>query len=278
MKPLLSVWIDLLKEASERRWILAIAAGITLILLTMACALQLDVVDGALAATRFFGKPIRTDIGAVDQTLRPLFEAVSDLLYYGSLTIGIFVSADFGPSLLEPGRIEQLLALPLRRWELLAGTFLGVLTLVLVGNLYASLGVTAILGVKTGYWTVKPVASALMATVAFISLYGVILATSLFVRSASISGTAGFLLFIAGIVASFEKEVAGLFKPGIGRVFFEIICVPLPKIGSLGVFSQDLGYVSLPDWLQVSRLLLGHVLFGGACLMIGLFHFERKDF
>jgi Cu-processing system permease protein len=50
----------------------------------------------------------------------------------------------------SPGRIEHLLALPVRRAELVLGTFLGVIALVLLGAVYASAGLVLVLGSKTG--------------------------------------------------------------------------------------------------------------------------------
>ena len=99
--------------------------GFTLLLGVLLSALRLEVVDGALAATRLFGSDLGTDIRAVDVALRPVFRIAAYLVFYGGLILGILSSADFGSSLLTPGRIGHLLAQPVRRWELLVGTWLG---------------------------------------------------------------------------------------------------------------------------------------------------------
>src|SRR5690606_960046 len=44
---------DILREARARRWVLALAGGTTLLIVVVALGLQLEVVDGALAASRF---------------------------------------------------------------------------------------------------------------------------------------------------------------------------------------------------------------------------------
>ena len=107
-----------------------------LVLLFLGLALRLEVVDGALAATRLFGAALDTDVRSVDVALRPVFQAAAYAIFYGGLAFGVLACADFGPSLLAPGRIEHLLALPVRRPELIGGTFLGVLLLASCGALY----------------------------------------------------------------------------------------------------------------------------------------------
>src|SRR5262249_41105822 len=135
-----AVALDLLREAASRRWFLALGGAITLLLAVLGLALQIEVVDGALAATRLFGEVMRTDIQSVDVALRPVFRAAAYVVCYGGLAFGVLACADFAPSLLAPGRIEHLLSLPVRRWELCAGTFLGVMALAVGGAVYGAGG------------------------------------------------------------------------------------------------------------------------------------------
>ncbi|HZA14080.1 MAG TPA: hypothetical protein VE618_06275 [Myxococcaceae bacterium] len=117
---LLNVARDLIREALTRRWFLALFIGITLILLTLGMSLEMDVVDGALAGVRLFGSVLDTSIRSVDTALRPVFMAAAAAIFYGGTAFMILASSDFAPSLLSPGRIEHLLSLPVRRWQLLA--------------------------------------------------------------------------------------------------------------------------------------------------------------
>ena len=72
---------------------LALAAGTTLLIVLAALGLELEVVDGALAASRFFGSPFRHDIRPADIALRPLFE---DLLsaFRQDVTVSGYASWD----------------------------------------------------------------------------------------------------------------------------------------------------------------------------------------
>ena len=75
MRPVFGIAGYVLREAASRKFILAFMIGITLILLVLSLSLKLEVLDGALAATRLFGNTVHTSIRAVDVALRPLFQA-----------------------------------------------------------------------------------------------------------------------------------------------------------------------------------------------------------
>jgi len=273
-----AVAMDLLREAASRKWFLALAIGITAVLGILAFALRLDVVDGALAATKFFGQTIRTDIRSADVALRPVFQATAYMIFYGGLVFGIVACADFGPSLLAPGRIEHLLALPLRRSELLAGTFLGVLALSVMGALYGAGGLALILGLKTGVYTVRPVLAALLASVTFAAIYGAMLAVAVVVRSAAISAATGVFLLVAGTIAGNRDKLDSFFEEGIARTIFRAVTLLLPRVSTLANASSDLAG-SLPiDGLALASQVAGLSVFGFAALALGVHLFEQKDF
>lgn len=267
-----------LREARSRKFILAFLVGITLLLLTLALSLKVEVLDGALAATRLFGSLVETDIRSVDVALRPVYRAAAYLVFYGGLLFGIMGCADFGPSLLSPGRIEHLLALPLRRWELLAGTFLGVMALALGAALYGSGGLVLILGVKTGVWTAGPLLAALLASAGFAALYAVMLTTATLVRSAALCAAAGGLCLVGGILASYRANLAPLFEEGPSRSAFRAVTVLLPRLSALADAGADLAASAPLEVRSLAGLLAGVVVFGLGALALGFWHFEGKDY
>ncbi len=278
MRNALCVALDILREAASRRWFLALGVVITAGLVFLAVALRMDVVDGALAATRFFGSSMHTDIQSADVAMRPVFKAVAWVVFYGGLLFGILSCSDFGPSLLSPGRIEHLLSLPVRRWELLLGTFMGVVALGAIGSLYGAGGVCLLLGIKSGVWTARPIAAALIASVAFAGLYGPMLTSALFARSPALSAATGVLLYVLGIVAGYRVELADLFGEGLGRSLFEALTVPLPHLKQLADLCVETAGSAKVDAGSLLRSLLGITLFGLASLVVGIWRFEAKDF
>ncbi|WP_373044273.1 hypothetical protein [Vulgatibacter sp.] len=279
MSAVLSVAADLLRESLSRRWFLALGLAITALLLFLGLALRLEVVDGALAATRLFGSALGGgEIRAVDVALRPVFQAAAYVIFYGGLAFGVLACADFGPSLLAPGRIEHLLALPLRRPELLAGTFLGVLLLASAGALYGAGGLSLLLGVKTGVWTFRPMAAALLASVTFSAIYGAMLATAVFARSSALSAAVGAGLLLAGIVAGYRDELLSAFEPGVGREIFGGVTAFLPRVSAIADAAADIAGSQPVEPAVLLSLLAGLGVFGLAALALAIWRFEGKDY
>jgi len=272
-----AIGLDVLREARHRYWLVALAAAITLILIVLGVTLQLDVVDGALASTRLFGAVVGTGGTSADIFFHSVFKATTYVIFYGGLLFGIAACSDFAPSLLSPGRIESLLALPVRRWELLAGTFAGVLSLSVAGALYGAGGLTLVLGLKTGIRSIRPIAASLLASVAFAAVYGTMLVTSLFVRSAAISAAVGGMLLIAGIVAGYRTTIATAFQQGFGRSAFLAFTFILPRISALADASANFAS-SAADQTPFSPLLAGFLFFVAGMLAIGAWKFEQRDF
>jgi Cu-processing system permease protein len=275
----LAVARDLLREARARRWILALLAGATGVLVLAAFGLELEVVDGALAASRFFGgRTSAGAIGAADVALRPLFEATSYTVFYGGLFFGVVACADFAPTLLAPGRIEHLLALPVRRAELVVGTFLGVEALVLGGALYGGLGLSLIVVAKTGVFGWAPLVAALLAAAGFAAVYAVMIAAAMAVRSAALSAAAGTALVVVGIVAGFRASLAPMFERGASRALFLLLTAPVPHPSELARHAARVANAAPVDARQVLVQLGGTALFAAAALVLGVAVFERKDF
>lgn len=278
MRGVLGIAGYVLREAASRKFILAFLLGVTAVLVTLSLSLKIEVVDGALAASRLFGEVMRTDIRAVDVALKPVFMAAASLVFYGGILFGIVSCSDFAPSLLSPGRIEHLLALPLRRWHILAGTFLGVMTLAVLGALYGSLGLVLIFGVKTGYWTAGPIIAALLACVSFAAVYAVMLTTATLVRSAALCAALGGLTLVAGILAGYRTKIAPFLEEGLSRNLFKGVTLLLPRLSSLAQASMDLA-ASTPLAVQsLAMLLVGVFVFGLGVLAVGFWWFEGRDY
>lgn len=267
-----------LREALSRKFILAFMVGITLVLAVVALSLRIEVVDGALAATRLFGNMLHTSIRAVDVALRPFYMASAYIVFYGGIMFGIVACSDFAPSLLSPGRIEHLLALPLQRWHILSGTFLGVMTLAVGGSVYGAGGLTLILGFKTGYWTLGPLIAALLACVSFAAVYAVMLTTATLVRSAALCAAAGFIFLVGGIIAGQRATIGPLFEEGFSRSAFNAVTLLLPRLSTLATVGANLA-ASLPmEVKSLSALLSGVLVFGLGALALGFWRFEGRDY
>jgi Cu-processing system permease protein len=273
-----AIALDILREARSRRWVLALAAGTTLLVVLAALGLQLEVVDGALAASRFFGGRVDHEIRAADVALRPLFEGISYAVFYGGIVLGTLACADFAPALLAPGRVEHLLSLPVRRAEIVAGVFLGVEALVLCGALYGGAGISLVIWAKTGVLGWAPVASAVLAAVGFAGVYAAMALAAVLVRSAALSALAGGLVFVAGVVAGFRTELAPLFSPGPIRGAFLVLTAPLPHLSTLSGIGPRIATAAQVQLSSVAALVGGTLTFALALLAVAIVVFERRDY
>lgn len=278
MRQVLRVAQDLLLEAMRRKWFVGLFGAITLVLISLGYSLQLDVVDGAIAGSKLFGSMLSNDIVSANSVMGPLYMGTAYASFYGGAFFLAIACADFAPELLAPGRIEHLLSLPIARWQLLFGTFVGVVTLAATGTLYGAGGLTVLLGVKTGVWNGHLLVGSMVGWAGFCAIYAVMLSVNLFIRSAAVSGALGVLTLISGIMASYRESILVAMTPGFGRTLFGWSMLPVPRLGTLATISAKLAANDPVDGDVVARLLVGCFIFSGALLSVAAWRFERKDF
>lgn len=278
MRQLFRVAFDLLLEASRRRWFLGLFAAITLVLLGLGLSLQLEVVDGAIAGSKLFGQVLFEDILTVNRVLGPLYLVTAYAGFYGGAFFLALACSDFAPELLAPGRIEHLLSLPVARWQLLFGTFLGVAALAAAGTLYGALGLTLLLGLKAGAWSAQLLVGAAIGWVGFCALYSVMLTAAFFVRSAAVSGSLGVATLVLGVFASFREPIAKVIEPGVGRALFEWAMLPIPRLASLATAAARVAAEQPLEGETVARLIAGCFIFSAALLSVAAWRFEHRDF
>lgn len=274
----LAVAGDLLLQALRRKWFLALGLIMTAGLALLGLSLRMDVVDGAFAGMRLFGAVVQRDIQAADVAVRPIFKVLAYVIFYGSTVFLVLGCSDFAPRLLAPGRIEHLLSLPIRRFELIAGTYLGVLGLGALVVLYGAGGLVVILGFKAGVWTVMPILAALLGLLAFATIYAAMLATAIVVRSSALSTAVGGVLFIAGLVAGKRDSLLPIWERGIGRTIFATITLFVPRVSALGNACAGLASAERLAPGALISLLVGFLLFAGGGLALAIWLFERRDF
>ncbi|MBL8937214.1 MAG: ABC transporter permease subunit [Archangium sp.] len=277
MKQALRVAFDLLLEARRRRWFLALFGGITLVLVVLGFSLELEVVDGALAGSKLFGSLLFDDIVSADRVLSGVYLGAAYAAFYGGAFFLAVACSDFAPELLAPGRIELLLSLPIARWQLLFGTYLGVLVITALGIVYGAAGLSVLLGVKTGLWSATLLLGSLVGLAGFAAIYAVMVCVTFFVRSAAVSGAAGVVTLVLGVLASYRESLVTLMEPGVGRTLFSWVMLPMPRLGTLATVSARIAAEQALEPEVVTRLLMGTGVFTFALLAVAAWRFERMD-
>jgi ABC-type transport system involved in multi-copper enzyme maturation permease subunit len=272
---ILRVAADVVRESFAGKLILGIFGIITAGLCIFMFALDLEVVDGALAASRLFGNTLDNGISPVDVALRDLYMVMVNVVFYGSIVFGVLSTADIAPRMLAPGRVELMLSLPVRRAELVAGTYVGVAFICACASVFALGGVTIILYTKTGYFTPAPFFGALCAFVAFLPIYAVMLVATSLVRSAALAGGVGFAFAITCIAASDRTRLAYL-RPWI-RDVTGVLAAPLPRLQALGQAGADAVAGSVSTMASV-HLVLTALAFAACALAIAAAIVSGKDY
>lgn len=278
MRQVLRIAYDLLLEAARRKWFVGLFGAITVVLLLLGLTLELDVVDGAIAGSKLFGQSLMRDIIPGDTALGFLYFAVASISFYGGAIFLAVACSDFATELLAPGRIEHLLSLPVSRAQLLFGTWVGVLTLAAAGTLYGSVGLTVLLGLKSGLWSFRLVEGALLGWVGFCAIYSAMLTVVFFVRSSALSSAAGIATLIIGIFSSNRETVVAAIDSNAGRWLFRAVVMPFPRLADLGMASASLAMGRAIDWHTTGRLLAACFVFSGGLLSLAVWRFERKDY
>jgi Cu-processing system permease protein len=278
MRQVLRVAADLLAEALRRRWFLGLFGAITAVLVGLGLSLELEVVDGAIAGSKLFGELFTDEILSADRVLTPLYLATAYVGFYGGTFFLAIACSDFAVELLAPGRIEHLLSLPVTRFQLLLGTYLGVVTLGLLSVLYGAVGVVVLLGSKTGLWNGALLEGALVGWVGFCAVYAAMLASAFFVRSAALSAAVGLGTLVLGVVSSEREAIAALFEPGVRQGLFRVAVTPFPRLATLATTAAHLSTGLHVPALTTAKLLAGALLFAASLLLVAVYRFERQNF
>ena len=270
----LHIAIDVVREAFARKFMLAVIALIFFGLVALTAALELEVVEGALAAGRLFGLQVTGGgMTSIDVALRPVFQALIYAVFYLGLLFGIVATSDIAAKLLAPGRVEHLLALPLRRWELVVGTYLGVLCIAAIGTGLTVGGVSLVLFWKAGFFTAAPAIGAGMAVLWFMAIYGVMLLATTLVRSAALASGTGIMVFLLGVITSDREAFASIFRDGAMRAVVEWGIAVLPRFHTLATFGAEAsggeGVVWGPFWpLSGATVAFAVALVATACFVV----------
>jgi hypothetical protein len=275
---------DVFREAAARWTLVAYFALSSLFILVFASAVNLDIVSGALAGARIFGRSVR--IGPADVDLDRLvlgFEAgFSGFLYVVGTFLAVFATAHLVPRLQEKGTIDLYLSRPVGRVPLILSRYVAGLLLAAGNVVYLIGSVWLVVVVKTR--VVHPrfllagaiVLFAIAALLAFAFLVGVV------TSSTGVSIMATFALFFLGAILAGHAQIEAALSSEWAARMVRALYWALPKTAELGraVVSLVLGGEG-PERLRDGVRLAPFVttgLFGAGALSLACWLFRRKDF
>src|ERR1700716_40694 len=152
MKVLMANIEDVMREAAARWTLVAYFFLSTVFILIFASAINLDIVNGALAGAKLFGKEVqmRGDNSISIEKLVLGFESVfSAVLYFLCTFLAIFATAHLVPRMQEKGTIDLYLSRPVSRLKLILSRYVAGLILAASNIVYLIGSIWLIVAWKT---------------------------------------------------------------------------------------------------------------------------------
>lgn len=275
---------EVFREAAARWTLLAYFFLSTLFIVIFAAAVNLDIVDGALAGAKLFGKEIQFGAEQVDLDKLVLgFESgFSAFLYLVGTFLAVFATAHLVPRLQEKGTIDLYLSKPVSRAQLLVSRYLAGLLLAAANIAYLIGSIWIILIWKTG--VVHPrfllaggiILFVISTLLAFSFLIGVVTSSTAVAIMTSYS-----IFFISALLAAHDKIEAAMssnFWAGVIHTLYWIF----PKTSELGAGVIAFVYgEGAPERMTENITAMSYVstgLFGAGCLLLAAVLFHRKEF
>jgi ABC-2 type transport system permease protein len=268
---------DTWREALARYTLLGFAAVSALFLLILTFALNLDIVDGSLAAGTLFGKALELHgrAPAIDSVVVTGQSVFAGMLYVLGLFLAVFATGSQVPNLQRRGTVDLYVTRPITRTHLLLGRFLGAVTLVTANLLFLCGGVFIIISLKTKVWNLRFLAAGALILVVFLSYLGFMYLIGVLSSSTPLSIMLSYALYTISLPLAAHKHIAAAMDSRFWANVVHGLYWVLPKTTEVG---RDLTAYVLGRTTPALMPLATTAAFGAVCLGTALVIFNRKSF
>jgi ABC-2 type transport system permease protein len=269
--------VDTWREALARYTLLGFLLVSSLFLLILTFALNLDVVDGTLAAGTLFGRAfeMRGRTPAISDVVVTAQSVFAAMLYGLGIFLAIFATGGQIPSLQKRGTADLYLSRPVARTTLILGRFLGAITLVTANLAFLCGGVFLVISLKTHVWNARFLVAALLILLVFFSLAGFMYLVGVLSSSTPLAIMLPFALYILSLPLAAHDRIAAAMDSRVAAWTVQTLYWLLPKTSEIG---RDLVQVVLGRGSVDSTLLITTGAFGLVCLTAAVVLFCRKNF
>jgi len=276
---------DVMREAAARWTLIAYFLLSTIFILIFASAINLDIVDGALAGAKLFGKEVTMPADhqiSIEKLVLGFESGFSPVLYFLCTFLAIFATAHLVPRMQEKGTIDLYLSRPVSRVKLLLSRYVAGLILAGTNIVYLIGSIWLIVMWKTHvvhprFFLAGAVILLMIATLlAFAFVVGVI------TSSTAVSIMTSYGLFFFGVMlAAHDRLAAAVSKEWQASLINRLYWI-IPKSAELG--EAVVAYVSgnqVPQPIAAALSPMPFVttaIFGFICLILASWLFQRKEF
>jgi ABC-2 type transport system permease protein len=282
MKVLMANIEDVMREAAARWTLVAYFFLSTIFILIFASAINLDIVDGALAGARLFGKQVEVSgTMSIEKLVMGFESGFSGVLYVLCTFLAIFATAHLVPRMQEKGTIDLYLSRPVSRVKLILSRYTAGLILAGSNVLYLIGSIWMIVAWKTHvfyprFFLAGGVILFLIATLlAFAFLIGVI------TSSTAVSIMATYGVFFFGVMLAGHARIEAALSKEWQAAGIKLLYWIMPKTAELA--TAVVAYVAGPqmhnEFLQITPApFISTAIFGLVCLVLASWLFQRKEF
>jgi ABC-2 type transport system permease protein len=269
--------VDTWREALARYTLLGFAVVSALFLLTLTFALNLDIVDGSLAAGTLFGKAFELHHGArpIDTVVVTGQSVFAGMLYVLGIFLAVFATGSQVPNLQRRGTVDLYVTRPITRTHLLLGRYLGAVTLVTANLLLLCGGVFVIISLKTKVWNPRFILATGLILVVFLSYLGFMYLVGVLSSSTPLSIMLPYALYMVSMPLAAHDQIAAAMDSRFWANVVHGLYWVLPKTAEVG---RDLTAYVLGRTTPALLPLATTAAFGAVCLTAAVVTFNRKNF
>jgi ABC-2 type transport system permease protein len=269
--------VDTWREALAHYTLLGFLLVSTLFLLTLTFALNLDIVDGSLAAGTLFGKAIELHHGAraIDTVVVTGQSIFAGMLYVLGVFLAVFATGSQVPNLQRRGTVDLYVTRPISRTHLLLGRFLGATTLVIANLLFLCGGVFVVISLKTKVWNPRFLIAMGLILVVFLSYLGFMYLVGVLSSSTPLSIMLPYALYMVSVPLAAHDNIAAAMDSRFWASVVHGMYWVLPKTAEVG---RDLTAYVLGRTTPTLMPLATTAAFGAVCLAVAVVTFNRKSF
>lgn len=282
-------------------WAMRITQGIfvvtTVAWLLLTFALNLDVIEGSIAALRIFGidstpteairdavtgEILRDEVTgnvlrealSLDQFVLGMNQLVFGASYLFGTLLGLFATMPLINGFVEHGRIDLMLSKPVSRAQLLTGHITGVWAIVAMLVTYLVMAIWLVISFKTRLWLPHYLQSIGIIVIMFAVMYSIVLAIGLWIRSTGLAlVTAYGCIFFSGILSAKDQIVPQL-NDFTAAIFIGLYHIVPNYIEVISIVAQLGSNESVNSWYPlISSIVFGVIVYG-----ISYVIFLRKDY
>lgn len=283
MKMLAANIEEVFREAAARWTLIAYFLLSSAFIIVFASAVNLDIVDGALAGAKLFGQDVRmgAETIGIEQLVSGFEGAFAPVLYVVGIFLAIFSTAHLVPRLQEKGTIDLYLSRPVHRIPLLLSRYTAGMLLSALNVLYLVGSIWLVVIWKTG--VVHP--RFMLSAGIIIFAIGVLLALAFLIgvvtSSTAVSIMGSYGIFFLSMILAAHKQIEAALSSTINVWIVKTLYWTLPKVFDLqAMLFSFVAEKPLPE--QLDNGLLGPIgttaAFAIVCLALASWLFKRKEF